>query len=293
MIRRLKQDVFDQLPEKRRSEVFLKVSDAQQRKINRVKKQLELGGGGGDGGQAGNPVFTELYKTTGLAKLDAVQEYIEMLMDGNIKVCIPCLAPLLCIPCLTHLMDGNIKFIVFAHHLEVMDSLQECVEKAKTSYIRIDGKTPHKVREVSVDKFQHDPTVKVAILSIKACSQGLTLTAASNVVFAEICWNPSDLMQVTLQSDSSTSSSFRCLRLTHSPPILSHLLLLHMHTTMYPLSNPTTMYPLSNPITMYPLSRLRTEYIASASLAGATSTTYWQRTAAMTLCGAPSRRSWP
>jgi SWI/SNF-related matrix-associated actin-dependent regulator 1 of chromatin subfamily A len=39
-----------------------------------------------------------------------------------------------------------------------------------------------------VDRFQADASVRVAVLSLTAASQGLTLTAASTVVFAELHW---------------------------------------------------------------------------------------------------------
>ena len=93
------------------------------------------------------------------------------------------------------MMEQGIKFLVFAHHVEVMDGLQACVEKAGVRFMRIDGKTSLKAREAGVHGFQNDPNMKVAILSIQAACSGITLTAASNVVFAEICWNPSNLMQ--------------------------------------------------------------------------------------------------
>lgn len=42
-----------------------------------------------------------------------------------------------------------------------------------------------------VDKFQTKESCRAAVLSLKACSAGITLTAAQLVVFAELDWNPS------------------------------------------------------------------------------------------------------
>ena len=50
-------------------------------------------------------------------------------------------------------------------------------------------------RHERVKLFQHDVKVRAAILSITAASQGLTLTAASTIVFAELTWSPSILNQ--------------------------------------------------------------------------------------------------
>ncbi|KAF7651536.1 hypothetical protein LDENG_00109640 [Lucifuga dentata] len=62
-------------------------------------------------------------------------------------------------------------------------------------YIRIDGSVPSSERIQLVHKFQSDPNARVAILSIQASGQGLTLTAASHVVFAELYWNPGHIKQ--------------------------------------------------------------------------------------------------
>ena len=40
-----------------------------------------------------------------------------------------------------------------------------------------------------------EPECLIAILSLTACSTGITLTAASTVVFAEMCWTPGVMVQ--------------------------------------------------------------------------------------------------
>ena len=69
------------------------------------------------------------------------------------------------------------------------------MRKRKTQFIRIDGATPTTVRGGLVNQFQTVDAVRVAVLSIKAAGMGLTLTAASTVVFGELSWTPGDIVQ--------------------------------------------------------------------------------------------------
>lgn len=89
------------------------------------------------------------------------------------------------------LLEAGIKFLLFAHHRTVMDMYQKFMIKRKIGYIRIDGRCSGEKRHEMVTMFQTNENVKVAILAIHACSQGLTLTAASTVVFGELTWTPS------------------------------------------------------------------------------------------------------
>ena len=40
---------------------------------------------------------------------------------------------------LENLVENKVKFIVFCHHYEVMDSIEDAIVKKKIHYIRIDG----------------------------------------------------------------------------------------------------------------------------------------------------------
>ncbi|XP_054545866.1 DNA annealing helicase and endonuclease ZRANB3-like, partial [Talpa occidentalis] len=93
------------------------------------------------------------------------------------------------------LQNDSLKFLVFAHHLNMLQACTEAVIENKTRYIRIDGSVPSSERINLVNQFQKDPDTRVAILSIKAAGQGLTFTAATHVVFAELYWDPGHLKQ--------------------------------------------------------------------------------------------------
>ena len=75
---------------------------------------------------------------------------------------------------------------MFAHHLPILDEIESYVNRMKLRSIRIDGKVSHERRHQQVQQFQEDPNVKVAILSLTAAGVGLTLTATSNIIFAEV-----------------------------------------------------------------------------------------------------------
>ena len=78
-------------------------------------------------------------------------------------------------------------------HAGLMQRLKQVA--AKIGWVRIDGSTSQKDRHAAVGRFQSDPAIRLAVLSIKAAGQGLTLTAASTVVFAEMTWVPGELLQ--------------------------------------------------------------------------------------------------
>ena len=59
----------------------------------------------------------------------------------------------------------------------------------------ITGETSLKERQAIVEDFQNNPDTKLIVLNIKAGGVGLTLTAASNVLFLEFPWTPGDLEQ--------------------------------------------------------------------------------------------------
>lgn len=76
-----------------------------------------------------------------------------------------------------------------------MDAISKLLSKKHVPFVRIDGKTKAEMRAEIVHNFQSDSNIRCAVLSIRACSAGITLTAANTVVFAELDWTPSNIIQ--------------------------------------------------------------------------------------------------
>lgn len=79
--------------------------------------------------------------------------------------------------------------------VQMLRSIESVVAGEKLGYMLIDGATPSSERFESVARFQSDDSCRVAILSLLAASQGITLTAADTVVFAELHWTPGIIEQ--------------------------------------------------------------------------------------------------
>ncbi|KAK2196288.1 bifunctional Helicase [Babesia duncani] len=170
MIRRLKETVMNELPPKMRSKVPVELPKSF---ISQYKETM-ASFGHRDANNIDEEHFAgiqQVFKDTGVAKCEAISEYI------------------------LHLLNSNTKFIVFAHHQLVLDSIQETLQTKGTNHIRIDGSTPLDKRNKNVQTFQENPKCMVAVLSITACGIGLNLTASSTVVFAELHWVPGLMIQ--------------------------------------------------------------------------------------------------
>ncbi|XP_076008521.1 DNA annealing helicase and endonuclease ZRANB3 isoform X2 [Genypterus blacodes] len=176
MIRRLKADVLSQLPPKIRQRIPFDLPKDAAKEASACFAQWErlMRGPGSAETPFGEvmSLVTQMYKQTAIAKAGAVKDYIKMMLEAE-----------------------QLKFLVFAHHLTMLQACTEAAIEAKASYIRIDGSVPSSERIQLVHKFQSDPETRVAILSIQAAGQGLTFTAASHVVFAELYWNPGHVKQ--------------------------------------------------------------------------------------------------
>jgi len=195
MVRRLKVDVLKELPPKTRSVILL----SQNGLANDVKaEQLEFSEWEGNLDEA--HADAELALASG--DVEAYSAAVARL-DSHIKIAFSEMSaarhrlavakvPAVIEHCDEVLEGGVDKLVIFAHHHDVISAL---TEHYGASAVVLTGENTPEDRQSAVDRFQSDPRVKVFIGSIQAAGVGITLTAASHVVFAELDWVPGNVTQ--------------------------------------------------------------------------------------------------
>ena len=82
------------------------------------------------------------------------------------------------------------KLVVFTTYATYVELLSKEFDKLGVKYVAFSGKTPDDKIAPQVKAFQEDPEIQVAIGTIKVMGEGITLTAASDVVLMDRWWTP-------------------------------------------------------------------------------------------------------
>jgi len=88
-------------------------------------------------------------------------------------------------------IDGGDKLIVFAFHKTVISE----IVNAFPGCVTVTGSDSQEKKQVAIDKFQNDEDCKLVALNYKSGGVGITLTAASRILFIEFPWTASDCEQ--------------------------------------------------------------------------------------------------
>jgi len=112
------------------------------------------------------------------------------------------------------LNDTDEKLVLFAVHTKMIEALHRRIE-AKS--VVVDGSHSGKDRKHAVEQFQRDSRTRLLIGNIQAAGVGLNLTQASTVAFAELPWQPGAV----------TQAEDRCHRIGQDQPVWIHYLVAH------------------------------------------------------------------
>jgi non-specific serine/threonine protein kinase len=85
---------------------------------------------------------------------------------------------------------GNHKALVFSQFLGMLGLIRDALKAQNIPFVYFDGSTASADREKAIQQFQENEECKVFLISLKAGGVGLNLTAADYVYIVDPWWNP-------------------------------------------------------------------------------------------------------
>jgi non-specific serine/threonine protein kinase len=85
---------------------------------------------------------------------------------------------------------SNHKALVFSQFLGMLGLIKDKLKELGVNYEYFDGSTTATERERAINRFQNDEACRVFLISLKAGGVGLNLTAADYVYIVDPWWNP-------------------------------------------------------------------------------------------------------
>ncbi len=197
MIRRLKKNVLKELPPKRRQVIELPppgeikmVLDLEnetwgphEETLIAIKHQMDEAEMAED-----DEAFMRLAGQFGTKMAIAFSEMAKIRVELSMAK-IQFIAP----HCREFLLGSDEKLIIFFYHKEAAGALCSALSEFGSRLITGDVKMSD--RDAAVQAFQTDPKCRVIIGTIGAMGTGVTLTASSTVIMAELDWRPGILAQ--------------------------------------------------------------------------------------------------
>jgi superfamily II DNA or RNA helicase len=194
VMRRVKKDVAQDLPEKIEQEMIVPLAEEQAKLYKQVLRQIR------------KSVLSEVEKQ-GVSRAQ-----IQILVALTRLRQVACDPRLMKLPdtdftaaesgklgalreIISEAIDGGHRVLVFSQFVEMLNHIRAALDEDDVEYEYLDGSTKNRIERV--DRFNEDETVPVFLISLKAGGTGLNLTGADTVVHFDPWWNPAVEDQAT------------------------------------------------------------------------------------------------
>lgn len=187
ILRRAKQQVLDELPEKTEQTIHCEMHPTQRQIYNQLRDHYR------------SALLETLPATSGTGMGRSTMMVLEALLRLRQAACHPALIDPereelpsakmeVLLDHLTELIDEGHKALVFSQFTSMLALVKQRLNAAGIVYAYLDGQT--RDRASCVKRFQTDPACPVFLISLKAGGLGLNLTAAEYVFILDPWWNP-------------------------------------------------------------------------------------------------------
>ena len=178
ILRRLKNDVLDELPAKTEHVIQVDLSDAERALYETIRREAMQQLNSESGRFQVLAMLTRLRRLCSLPRLAAPDcgiagsSKMELLRELTAE-----------------LRASGHRALIFSQFTDVLEHVQQLCSEEEYSWLYLDGSTPTAQRMKLVDTFQQGET-DFFLISLKAGGVGLNLTAADYVILLDPWWNP-------------------------------------------------------------------------------------------------------
>lgn len=185
LLRRTKSEVIDELPEKNEIKLPVELSSDEMAmyEVRRRETEERVRANVGD-------------KMSTLAEITRLRQMACSCSLVDRKWKLPSSKVLAFIDLAESLDESGNRALVFSQFTSFFEEVKQAMDKAKLSYLYLDGSTPMAMREKLVKDFQTGKS-PFFLISLKAGGLGLNLTGANYVIHLDPWWNPAIEQQAT------------------------------------------------------------------------------------------------
>lgn len=192
ILRRTKQEVAPELPEKIEKIFYCELGSKQQRfyqeTLEKTRREIfEMEMAGMSTGRVRFAAFTELLR---LRQACVDPRILDAAFEAEASAKLMAFDEIL-----AECLDNGGRMLVFSSFVTALKLLAAHLESAGHRFAYLDGQT--KQRLAVCDEFNNDPTIPVFLISLKAGGTGLNLTGADTVLHYDPWWNPAAEAQAT------------------------------------------------------------------------------------------------
>lgn len=182
ILRRRKNDVLSELPEKTEVTLMVELSEEERAFYEALRRNAleNLAGYDEDGGQKRFQILAELMRMRQAACHPRLVVPHSKIQSSKLQLLKQTVA---------ELIENGHKALIFSQFVKHLRLIEEWVQSENISYQYLDGQTPLAKREKSINAFQ-DGEGDLFLISLKAGGVGLNLTAADYVIHLDPWWNP-------------------------------------------------------------------------------------------------------
>lgn len=176
ILRRTKEQVLTELPEKEENHIFLSFNEEEREHYLTTLTQIRSKMQSIQQGKKYSEILKSLLRLRQLCLWQKQEKIQSTKIDFLIEN-------------LEQLLEEGHKVLVFSQFTTYLDIIQNKIREHSWNFARIDGSQNHKKRQDQVEQFQNGDA-QVFLISLKAGGVGLNLTAASYIFLMDPWWNP-------------------------------------------------------------------------------------------------------